>query len=144
MSFQPFNAFRWFREHGNSHLGMKLKLVAQDNVDSLKGSTRNKSLLELWFYFSEKWCILRKFIIYVKTVLETFYETWLMKEIKWIKLSRFYICLGFLGDSVIKNTVPVQGTQFQLLIWTDLTCLGAVKAMCHNCWACALQPGNCT
>ena len=33
---------------------MKLKLVAQDNVDSLKGSTRNKRLLELWFYFSPK------------------------------------------------------------------------------------------
>ena len=25
----------------------------------------------------------------------------------------------------------------------SLTCLAATKPMCHNCWACALEPGSC-
>ena len=28
------------------------------------------------------------------------------------------------------------------LIWQDPTCQGATKPVCHNCWACALEPGS--
>ena len=38
--------------------------------------------------------------------------------------------------------LPVQETWIQSLIWEDPTCLGATKPMCHNYWACALEPGS--
>ena len=38
--------------------------------------------------------------------------------------------------------LPVQETWVQSLILKDSTCLRA--SMCHNSWACALEPGNCT
>ena len=32
----------------------------------------------------------------------------------------------------------------QSLIWEDSTCHGASKPVCHNYWACALEPGSCS
>ena len=37
---------------------------------------------------------------------------------------------------------PVRGTQVRSLVVEDATCLGATKPICHNCEACALEPGN--
>ena len=34
----------------------------------------------------------------------------------------------------------MQETQIQSLIWEDLTCFRATKPMCHNYWACTLEP----
>ena len=36
--------------------------------------------------------------------------------------------------------LPMQGTQVQASVWEDPTCCGATKPMCHNYWACALEP----
>ena len=36
--------------------------------------------------------------------------------------------------------LPMQETWVQSLIWEDPTCHGAIKPMCHNYWACALEP----
>ena len=36
----------------------------------------------------------------------------------------------------------MQETRVWSLIWEDPTCQGATKPMCHNYWACALEPGS--
>ena len=36
--------------------------------------------------------------------------------------------------------LPVQGTRVRSLVQEDPTCHGATKFVCHNCWACALEP----
>ena len=35
----------------------------------------------------------------------------------------------------------MQETWVQSLVWEDLTGLRATKSLCHNYWACALEPG---
>ena len=35
---------------------------------------------------------------------------------------------------------PMQGTRIRALAQEDATCGGATKSMCHNYWACALEP----
>ena len=35
--------------------------------------------------------------------------------------------------------MPVLGTRVQSLVRRASTFLGAIKLVCHNCWACALQ-----
>ena len=37
----------------------------------------------------------------------------------------------------------MEGTQIQSLIWEDRICCGAAKPMCHNHWACGLEPRSC-
>ena len=39
--------------------------------------------------------------------------------------------------------LPMQGTQVQSLVQEDPTCCRATKPMCHNYWACTLEPWNC-
>ena len=36
--------------------------------------------------------------------------------------------------------LPMQGTWIQSLVWEDPTCLKTTKPLCHNYWACALEP----
>ena len=36
----------------------------------------------------------------------------------------------------------MQGTQVQALVREDPTCRRATKPVCHNYWACALEPTN--
>ena len=36
--------------------------------------------------------------------------------------------------------LPVQGTWVRALVWEDPTCRAATKRMCHNDWACILEP----
>ena len=38
--------------------------------------------------------------------------------------------------------LPMQGTRVQALVREDPTCRGATKPVCHNCWACALEPAS--
>ena len=38
--------------------------------------------------------------------------------------------------------LPMQGTQVRALVWEDPTCRGATGSVCHNCWACALEPAH--
>ena len=38
--------------------------------------------------------------------------------------------------------LPTQGTRVPSLVWEDPTCRGATKPMCHNYWACALEPAS--
>ena len=47
---------------------------------------------------------------------------------------------GFPGGAVVKNRVPMQGTQVQALAREDPTGRGAAKPVRHNYWACALEP----
>ena len=47
---------------------------------------------------------------------------------------------GFPGGSVVKNCLPMQGTRVRALVQEDPTCRGATKPMCHNYWACTLEP----
>ena len=39
--------------------------------------------------------------------------------------------------------LPMQETQVGSLIREDPTCHGATKPVCHNSWACALEPRSC-
>ena len=39
--------------------------------------------------------------------------------------------------------LPMQETQVRSLVQEDPTCCGATKPVHHDCWACALEPGNC-
>ena len=36
--------------------------------------------------------------------------------------------------------LPIQGTWVQALVREELTCHGATKAVCHNYWACIVEP----
>ena len=36
--------------------------------------------------------------------------------------------------------LPMQGTWVSALVWEDPTCRGTTKPVCHNYWACALEP----
>ena len=38
----------------------------------------------------------------------------------------------------------MQETWVRSLVWEDPTCHGATKLVCHNSWACALEPGAAT
>ena len=38
--------------------------------------------------------------------------------------------------------LPMQGTRIRSLVWEDPTCRRATKPMCHNYWACALEPAS--
>ena len=40
----------------------------------------------------------------------------------------------------LRIRLPVQGTRVRALVQEDLTCRRATKPMCHNYWACALDP----
>ena len=43
------------------------------------------------------------------------------------------------GNAVVKNHLPMQGTQVQALIREDPTCRRASKPVRHNYWVCALE-----
>ena len=49
-----------------------------------------------------------------------------------------------LGTSLVvqwlRIHLPMQGTRVWALVQEDPTCRGATKPMCHNYWACALEP----
>ena len=38
--------------------------------------------------------------------------------------------------------LPMQGTRVRALVREDPTCRGSTKPVCHNYWACALEPGS--
>ena len=38
--------------------------------------------------------------------------------------------------------LPTRGTRVRALVQEDPTCCGATKPVCHNYWACALQPAS--
>ena len=42
----------------------------------------------------------------------------------------------------LRIRLPMQGTRVQSLVREDPTCRGATKSMCHNYWACALEPAS--
>ena len=42
-----------------------------------------------------------------------------------------------------RTRLSTQETQVQSPVWEDPTCCGATMCMCHNYWACALEPGSC-
>ena len=50
----------------------------------------------------------------------------------------------FLGTSLVARwlriRLPMQWTRVRSLVWEDPTCRGATRSMCHNYWACALEP----
>ena len=39
--------------------------------------------------------------------------------------------------------LPIQGTWVWSMVQEDTTCCGATEPVCHNYWACALEPRNC-
>ena len=43
----------------------------------------------------------------------------------------------------LRICLPTQRTPVQSLVWKDPPCHGATKSVCHNFWACALQPTSC-
>ena len=40
----------------------------------------------------------------------------------------------------IRIHLPMQGTRVQALVHEDPTCRRATESVCHNYWACALEP----
>ena len=38
--------------------------------------------------------------------------------------------------------LPMQGTRVRALVWEDPTCRGAAEPVCHNYWACTLEPAS--
>ena len=40
----------------------------------------------------------------------------------------------------LRTGLPMQGTRVRALVWEDPTCCGATNPVCHNYWACALEP----
>ena len=40
----------------------------------------------------------------------------------------------------LRIRLPMQGTQVRALVQEDPTCHGVTKPMCHNYWACTLEP----
>ena len=42
----------------------------------------------------------------------------------------------------LRVRLPMQGTRVQSLVLEDPTCHGATKSMCHNYWACCLEPAS--
>ena len=49
------------------------------------------------------------------------------------------IIRGLSGGPVVKNHLPVQGTQVRSLVQEDSACCGASKPVCHDSWAQALE-----
>ena len=54
-----------------------------------------------------------------------------------LKLSQFWTSLV---AQLLRISLPMQGTRVWTLVWEDPTCRGATKPVCHNYWACALEP----
>ena len=46
----------------------------------------------------------------------------------------------FLVVQWLRIRLPMHGTWVQALVWEDPTCHGATKPVCHNYWACTLEP----
>ena len=42
----------------------------------------------------------------------------------------------------LRIRLPTQGTRVRALVREDPTCCGATKPMCHNYWACTLEPAS--
>ena len=42
----------------------------------------------------------------------------------------------------LRIRLAVQGTRVRALVREDPTCRGAAKPVCHNYWACALEPAS--
>ena len=42
----------------------------------------------------------------------------------------------------LRIRLPMQRTQVRALVQEDPTCRGAIKPMCHNYWACTLEPAS--
>ena len=69
-----------------------------------------------------------------------------------LHLAGMYVCMyidqntctrifkGFPGGSVVKNPPALEGDTGSTLIWEDPTCRRTTKPVCHNYWACALEP----
>ena len=49
-------------------------------------------------------------------------------------------CRASLVAQWLRICLPMQGTWVWALVWEDPTCRGATKPVCHNYWACALEP----
>ena len=58
-------------------------------------------------------------------------------------LSRNTLCMASLVAQGLKKKKNLPGNARPgFLVWEDPTCCRATKAKHHNCWACALEPGN--
>ena len=42
----------------------------------------------------------------------------------------------------LRICLPMRGPWVRALVWEDPTCRGATKPVCHNYWACALEPAS--
>ena len=63
-----------------------------------------------------------------------------VKNIFWMKKS---VSSGAsLVAQWLRICLPMQGTRVRALVWEEPTCRGATKPVCHNYWACALEPAS--
>ena len=66
-------------------------------------------------------------------------------RIDWFDLLVFQKTLN--GASLVvqwlRIHLPIQGIWVWSVVQEDTTCCGATKPVCHNYWACALEPRNC-
>ena len=69
------------------------------------------------------------------------YCPWSCKELdvtEWLSMHEHRVTL--LVIQWLKVLLPMQGTGVQSLVKEDPTRCRAIKPMCHNCWACTLEP----
>ena len=61
-----------------------------------------------------------------------------------MKMTQFFCLKICLGTSLVvqwlRIHLPMQGTWVRALVQEDPTCRGATKPVCHNYWACSLEP----
>ena len=53
-----------------------------------------------------------------------------------------YHCRASLVAQWLRICLPRQGTQVRALVWEGPTCRGAANPVCHNYWACTLEPAS--
>ena len=76
--------------------------------------------------------------------LVVFYDFFSLSTFLYLVVTMSFLlkkCLyrDFPGGAVVKNHLPIQGTQVRALVWKDLICHGATKTVRHNHWACNPQ-----
>ena len=118
-------------------LGLQYSSVANFSVWNENEITHFTS-----FFFSIISIFLELWISLLNTALASSYK---IKIFFFIKIQSKICSRASLVAQWLRILLPMQGTWVWALVGEDPTCRRATKLMCHNYWACALEPAchNC-
>ena len=127
-------------------VGMLIHTATMENCMEVPLKTKNRTTI--WSsnptpgHISRKQTLIQKYTCTPMFIAALFTTAKTWKQPK-VPINRWLVKEDVRASLVaqwLRICLPMQGTRVQSLVWEDPTCCRATKLVCHNYWACALEP----